>query len=135
MLYGPNSLGGAINLVSRKPSKKLEYDGSLGMINSNGYRANINVGSNLGKFYLQGGFSYLERNSTRMPSGFAAMKNEDGEERDNSYRTDQKISFKIGWTPNKKSEYALGYINQQGEKGNPVYAGSDTKNSLLANPR
>ncbi|HEX8018250.1 MAG TPA: TonB-dependent receptor, partial [Flavobacterium sp.] len=45
------------------------------------------------------------------------------------------ISFKIGWTPNKKNEYVLGYINQQGEKGNPVYAGSDTQNSLLAKPR
>jgi len=135
VLYGPNSLGGAINLISRKPSKKLEYDGSLGMINSNGYRGNVNVGSNLGQFYVQGGFSYLDRNSTRMSSNFVPMKNEDGGERNNSYRTDQKISFKIGWTPNKKSEYALGYINQQGEKGNPVYAGSDTKNSLLVNPR
>ena len=28
VLYGPNSLGGAINLISRKPSEKLEYDGS-----------------------------------------------------------------------------------------------------------
>lgn len=135
VLYGPNSLGGAINLISRKPSKKLEYDGALGAINENGYRGNINIGSNLGKFYFQGGYSYLDRNSTRMSSDFVPMKNEDGGQRDNSYRKDQKVSFKIGWTPNKKSEYALGYINQQGEKGNPVYAGSDTKNSLLANPR
>jgi iron complex outermembrane receptor protein len=135
LLYGPNSLGGAINLISRKPSKTFEYDGSLGMINTNGYKGNINIGSNLGKFYVQAGFSYLDRNSTRMSSKFVSMKNEDGGERDNSYRNDQKISFKIGWTPGKKSEYAIGYINQQGEKGNPVYAGSDTKNSLLNNPR
>ncbi|WP_163410079.1 TonB-dependent receptor plug domain-containing protein [Flavobacterium ajazii] len=135
VLYGPNSLGGAINLISRKPSKKLEYDGSLGMINENGYKGNLNIGSNLGKFYVQGGYSYFDRNSTRMSSGFVPMKNEDGGERDNSYRNDQKISFKIGWTPNKKNEYVLGYIKQQGEKGNPVYAGSDTQNSLLAKPR
>lgn len=135
VLYGPNSLGGAINLISRKPSKQLEYDGALGAINENGYRGNINIGSNLGKFYVQGGYSYLDRNSTRMSSDFVPMKNEDGGHRDNSYRKDQKVSFKVGWTPNKKSEYALGYINQQGEKGNPVYAGSDTKNSLLNNPR
>lgn len=135
VLYGPNSLGGAINLISRKPSKILEYDGSLGMINSNGYKGNINIGSNFGKFYVQGGFSYLNRNSTRMSSNFVPMKNEDGGQRDNSYRTDQKISFKIGWTPTKKSEYAIGYINQQGEKGNPVYTGSDLLNSLLAKPR
>ncbi|GAA3758679.1 TonB-dependent receptor [Flavobacterium ginsengiterrae] len=135
VLYGPNSLGGAINLVSRKPFKKLEYDGSLGMINENGYKGNINIGSNLGKFYFQGGFSYLDRNSTRMSSNFIPTANENGGQRDNSYRTDQKISFKIGWTPSEKSEYAIGYINQQGEKGNPVYTGYDTQNTLLLKPR
>lgn len=135
VLYGPNSLGGAINLVSRKPFKKLEYDGSLGMINDNGYKGNINIGSNLGKFYFQGGFSYLDRNSTRMSSNFIPTANENGGQRDNSYRTDQKISFKIGWTPSEKSEYAIGYINQQGEKGNPVYTGYDTQNTLLLKPR
>ena len=135
VLYGPNSLGGAINLVSRKPSQKLEYDGSLGMINENGYKGNINIGSNIGKFYFQGGFSYLDRNSTRMSSNFVPTANENGGQRDNSYRTDQKISFKMGWTPTEKSEYAIGYINQQGEKGNPVYTGSDPLNSLLLKPR
>ncbi|MFH6966399.1 TonB-dependent receptor plug domain-containing protein [Flavobacterium sp. FlaQc-28] len=135
VLYGPNSLGGAINLVSRKPSQKLEYDGSLGMINENGYKGNINIGSKIGQFYFQGGFSYLDRNSTRMSSNFVPTANENGGQRDNSYRTDQKISFKIGWTPTGKSEYAIGYINQQGEKGNPVYTGSDPLNSLLLKPR
>ncbi len=135
VLYGPNSLGGAINLVSRKPSQKLEYDGSLGMINENGYKGNLNIGSKIGQFYFQGGFSYLDRNSTRMSSNFVPTANENGGQRDNSYRTDQKISFKIGWTPTGKSEYAIGYINQQGEKGNPVYTGSDPLNSLLLKPR
>ena len=135
VLYGPNSLGGAINLVSRKPSQKLEYDGSLGMINENGYKGNINIGSKIGQFYFQGGFSYLDRNSTRMSSNFVPTANENGGQRDNSYRTDQKISFKIGWAPTEKSEYAIGYINQQGEKGNPVYTGSDPLNSLLLKPR
>lgn len=135
VLYGPNSLGGAINLVSRKPLKKLEYDGSLGMINENGYQGNVNIGAKLNKFYVQGGFSYLDRNSTRMSSNFIPTANENGGQRDNSYRTDQKISFKIGWTPTEKSEYAIGYINQQGEKGNPVYTGNDPLNTLLLKPR
>lgn len=135
ILYGPNSLGGAINLVSRKPSKKLEYDGSLGMINENGYKGNINLGSRVGKFYFQGGFSYLNRDSFRMSSNFVPTANENGGQRDNSYRTDQKISFKVGWTPTEKSEYAIGYINQQGEKGNPVYTGNDPLNTLLLKPR
>lgn len=135
IVYGPNSLGGAINLISRKPTKKFEFDGSLGLIGTDGQKSNLNIGSNLGKFYVQSGFSYLDRKSYQMSKDFVAMNNEDGGKRDNSYRTDQKVSVKVGWTPTKNSEYALGYINQKGEKGNPVYAGNDTKNSLLAKPR
>ncbi len=81
MSYGPNSLGGAINLISRKPSQKFEYDGALGMINTNGYRGNINLGSNLGKFFIQGGYSYLHRDSYKLSKSFEtqtikAMENE-----------------------------------------------------------
>ncbi len=135
IIYGANSLGGAINLISRKPIKKLEYDGAFGIINTNGYKGNINIGSNLGKFYLQGGYSYLHRDSYTMSAKYDSTKNENGKERDNSYRTDQKISFKLGWTPNEKHEYVVGYINQQGQKGTPVYCGTDIKNSLLTKPR
>jgi iron complex outermembrane receptor protein len=135
MLYGPNSLGGAINLISRKPVKKFEFDGSIGMINTNGYRGNVNIGANLGKFYVQTGFSYLHRDSYRMSAQYDSTKNENGGERDNSYRTDQKFNFKFGWTPNKNHEYVFSYINQQGEKGTPVYCGSDPLNSMLTKPR
>ena len=135
IIYGPNSLGGAINLISRKPINKFEYDGSVGMINSNGYKGNLNVGANLGKVYLQGGFSYLHLDSYPMSGKFDSTKNENGKQRDNSYRTDQKISFKAGWTPNKNNEFVVGYINQQGQKGTPVYCGTDTLNSLLKKPR
>lgn len=135
MLYGPNALGGAINLISIKPIKKFEYNGSMGIINTDGYRGNINIGSNLGKFYLQGGYSYLHRNSYRMSGAYKPHAHEDGGDRDNSYRTDKKITFKVGWTPNKKQEYVLGYINQQGEKGTPVYAGDDQQNPLYSKPR
>lgn len=135
ILYGPNSLGGAINLISRKPVNKIEFDGSIGAINSNGFRGNINAGSNLGKFYIQTGYSYLHRDSYSLSEKYDSVKNEDGNERDNSYRTDKKFNLKIGWTPNEQQEYVLGYINQQGQKGTPVYCGTDTLNSMLTKPR
>ncbi len=135
VLYGPNSLGGAINLVSRKPVDKIEFDGAAGIINTNGYRGNFNVGSNLGKFYIQGGYSYLHRDGFRMSSAFLPTAYEDGKERDNSYRSDKKYSLKIGWTPNARNEYVLGFIKQIGSKGTPVYTGNDTLNSLLKKPR
>ncbi|MBL0308279.1 MAG: TonB-dependent receptor [Bacteroidetes bacterium] len=135
VLYGANSLGGAINLISRKPVDKFEIDGSLGMININGYRGALNAGSNFGKFFIQGGYSYLHRDSYIMSSNFVPTARENGKTRDNSYRTDQKVNVKIGYTPNQNHEYVIGYINQMGKKGVPVYCGTDSLNSLLAKPR
>lgn len=135
VVYGPNSLGGAINLISRKPFGKFEYDCSAGLINSDGYRGAVNIGSNYGNFYFQGGASYLHRDSYLMSKEFQPHNHENGGNRKNSYRTDQKINLKIGWMPNEKSEYVVGYINQQGKKGNPVYAGDDKLNSLYDKPR
>lgn len=135
VLYGPNSLGGAINLVSRKPEKKLEVDGALGAINDNGYLGNINLGTRQRKFYVQGGYSYLHRDAFVLPESFPPAKTGNGGQRENAYRTDGKLSVKFGCTPNARHEYVLGYINQRGEKGNPPYAGDDTRNSQFTKPR
>jgi iron complex outermembrane receptor protein len=134
ILYGPNTLGGAINLVSRKPTQKLEFSGATGYL-TGGYRTNINIGSNLGKFYVQGGFSQLNRDYYNLSKSFDPTAHEDGGRRDNSYSKDTKYSFRIGFTPTKRQEYVFNYVNQQGEKGTPVYAGNDVQNSLYAKPR
>ncbi|MFP3570718.1 TonB-dependent receptor, partial [Paraburkholderia sp. SIMBA_030] len=43
--------------------------------------------------------------------------------RENSKHRDSKFSFKIGFTPNETDEYVLGYVQQEGRKGQPTYAG------------
>ncbi len=134
IVYGPNALGGAINLITRKPVKKFEFNGASGWM-SGGYRTNINVGSNLGKFYIQGGFSKLVRDSFPLSDDFVPARTEQGGWRNNSYSEDEKYNIKIAFTPNNRSEYAISYINQQGKKGTPPYAGSDTLNSQFRNPR
>jgi iron complex outermembrane receptor protein len=134
ILYGPNTIGGAINLISRKPSQKLEFSGATGYL-TGGYRTNINVGSKRGKFYFQGGFSQMNRNYYNLSHAFDSVAHQNGGRRDNSYSKDTKYSFRIGFTPTKRQEYVFNYVNQQGEKGTPVYAGTDTKNSLYAKPR
>src|SRR2546429_7341951 len=45
------------------------------------------------------------------------------------FRSDKRLSFKLGLTPNATDEYALGYVRQEGEKGNPVYR--DRKSTRL----
>lgn len=127
LLYGPNTLGGAINLITRKPVRAFEGDVRLGVGSGSEKKAAVNIGSNQGSWYFQLGASYLDAKSFPLASGFKDLKakpTDTGSQRENAYRTDTRLSFKVGITPNATDEYALGYARQEGEKGNPVYTGS-----------
>lgn len=117
--YGPNTLGGAINLISRKPSQALEGDVSVGIGSEQERQTRVNLGANQGLWYLQAGASYLENDGFRMSSDFKPTPTESGGQRNNSYRQDSKWSLKLGLTPNATDEYALSYYRQEGEKGQP----------------
>lgn len=130
LLYGPNTLGGAINLVTRKPRKPFEGDLRLGLGTGQTRKAAVNLGGNQGLWYYQFGASYLDADSFALPKGFRDAKPEPtdtGNYRENAYRTDKRLSFKLGLTPNASDEYAVGYVYQQGEKGQPVYTGTSTR--------
>jgi iron complex outermembrane receptor protein len=124
LLYGPNTLGGAINLVTRKPSRVFEGDVRAGFGSGNERKAAANLGSNQGRWYFQFGASYLDADTYPLSKDFKAVATENGGDRENAYRTDKKVSLKLGITPNATDEFALGYVKQEGEKGNPPYAGT-----------
>lgn len=131
VLYGANALGGAINLVSRRPVRPLEAEARLGWM-TGGYVASVNAGgiyaTPLGDFYLQSGASLLNRQFSVLPQNFTATRYEDGGQRENSFRRDWKLSLKIGFTPANAllgDEYAVSVQLQRGTKGNPTYLGSD----------
>jgi iron complex outermembrane recepter protein len=125
MTYGANTIGGAINLIGMKPARRLELRARLGVMSGKGYETKINMGSNLGKFYIQAGFSILQKQFTPLSANFDILNLETDHHRDNSYREDIKGSLKIGYTPNATDEYSLNYQYSHGSKGNPVYLGSD----------
>ncbi|HEX4985188.1 MAG TPA: TonB-dependent receptor [Burkholderiales bacterium] len=137
VLNGPNNFGGAINLISRRPTAKLEGDAGVGTylnddFAENGYNAFANVGTNQGTWYAQVGLSYLDKHQYYMSDDFKGVSFIPGNagraaqppgERLNSYNEDYKINLKLGYTPNATDEYAFNYIAQRGEKGVPPYAG------------
>ncbi|WP_432786678.1 Colicin I receptor [Oligella sp. MSHR50489EDL] len=134
LLYGPNTLGGAVNLVSRRPVKEFEGDVRLGLASGAERFAAINLGTNQGSWYLQAGLSWLEANSWKTPKGFYDHKKNPtdlGRYRENAHRKDRKVSFKFGYTPNATDEYAIGYSKQWGQKEQPVYVGSGTQRNLV----
>lgn len=128
-VYGSNTLGGAINLVSRRPRQSFEGEVGGGLTftgrgEHNGSQAYANVGTNQGSWYLQASASYTNQDYFRLPGEFSTAKGEDGGRRDNSYQHDSKGSVKFGWTPNASDEYAINYVSQHGVKGVPPYAGA-----------
>jgi iron complex outermembrane recepter protein len=130
VLYGPNTLGGSVNLVSRRPTKTLEAKLTTGMgmdsqFDANYYQTALNFGTNQGSWYLQGGASYLDRQFWRLSDDFKPTASEDGGIRENSGNTDYKGNIKLGLTPNDTDEYAITYSNQSGRKDTPPYAGTD----------
>lgn len=126
LLYGPNTLGGAVNLVTRKPTEVFEGDVRFGYASGNERLAAINFGSNQGLWYFQGGLSWLDADKFPLGRGFTDGKKtptDTGSYRENAFRRDKRASFKVGLTPNATDEYALGYSIQKGQKDQPIYAG------------
>ncbi|SKC99741.1 iron complex outermembrane recepter protein [Chitinophaga ginsengisegetis] len=134
VLYGPNTMGGVINLLSSRPVHALDINASAGWL-TGGHEEAVNIGSRMKKFYLQADLSGYQRDYYNLPDGFTATKTEDGGKRNNSYNNDWRYGVKLGFTPNEKNELAIGFSHQEGTKGTPVYTGTDTLNSLYKSPR
>jgi len=127
VLYGPNALGGAINIVSRRPSGRLEGQAAATYGTGDAGGAYLNAGSRIDAFYLQGGVSYLDADTFPLAGDYRATGNQPAGDRLNAYKQDAKFSVKLGWTPRAGDEYAVSYVGQRGEKGNPPYAGTDPR--------
>ncbi len=125
VLYGPNTMGGAINMVSRRPEKAFEGNAGAGYGSGNSYNGFINLGTNQNSWYVQTGASYQSSDYFNLSDDFKPAAAEDGSHRENSYQRDEKVNIKVGFTPNKDDEYAFSYIYQHGVKGTPPYAGTD----------
>ncbi len=122
--YGPNALGGAINVVTRKPSRALEGDVSLGVGSGKDRSAAVNLGTRQGMWYAQAGLSHRQADGFPLSGDFVPTATEDGGLRNNSDRRDSKLSLKLGLTPNTTDEYALAYYKQDGRKGQPPTTGT-----------
>jgi iron complex outermembrane receptor protein len=119
VIYGPNTLGGAINLITKKPSEKFEGNALLGAADGNSNRTAVNVGSSQQRFFIQASGRMRSNGDFRMSSNFVPTDREDGKRRNNSDFKDSKLSAKFGLVLSN-GEYVLGGMSQKGEKGTPV---------------
>ena len=128
LLYGPNTLGGAVNVVSRKPTQPLEVSGRAEVeadnhLSSDASRVDASIGGNSGTWYGNLTGSYATSNGYRLPEDFTPVAAQPAGERLNAADRDSLITAKLGYA-SAGDEYALSYYRQVGAKHDPPYAGS-----------
>jgi len=129
LLYGPNILGGAINVVSRRPQGPLELRSRIATeLDSAGkgvdHRVAASAGGSWDRWYGYVSASHSNREGYRLPHAFRPVAAEDGGRRENAGSSDTVINAKLGFAPSERAEYALVYHRQDGEKDTPPYAGN-----------
>ena len=127
VLDGPGGMGGAINLVTRKPTETFESEVRLGY--GDGERdAYASLGTRHDDFYVQGSASYLDRDYWELSDDFVPTAMEDGGRRNGSDNEDSRFNLKVGFTPNDTDEYSISYTAQTGEKGAPLHVYNNPPN-------
>lgn len=126
VLDGPGGMGGAVNLVTRRPSRPFEgelrvgasFDGDGGV---NSHTVSGRVGGAGERFYMQLSGAFSDRDHWSLPDDFVPTPLEDGGERAFSATEDWRVNVKAGFTPNDSDEYSLTYTRQEGSKNAPYH--------------
>lgn len=119
VLYGPNTMAGAVNIVTKKPQKPIEARVSAEYEENDTWRLNGDVGASIDKFYFMVNGGYTDSDGYLLSGRFDPTKNEDGDERENSDSKDRNISAKIGFEPGEGHDYAVGFQTVNREYGLP----------------
>ncbi len=130
-LLGPNGLGGAVNMVSRQPEKKLEGDASIGTGSGHLLESGLHLGSRWNKFFIRGGMDWLESNYYPLSGDFVLNSTQPNYNRVNSYTRDARYSGRAGWTPRSEDQYVFTFTKQKADYAAPPYSGNDTKSNKV----
>ncbi|WP_395397565.1 TonB-dependent receptor [Novosphingobium sp. BL-8A] len=128
VLDGPGAMGGAINLVTRTPTKPIEAEarGTLNLGREGeyaGYNLFALLGTRQDKWYAQASYTRNFTDHWDLPGGYDPTPGsaEDGGHRDFSRSEDWRVNAKVGFTPNATDEYSLSYTRQEGSKNAPLH--------------
>lgn len=119
-LYGANTLGGSVNIITSKPLDMLEIYGGYSFISNNEHRLKTQIGSNLGQWYFQIGYDFTHRDSLNLSHRFKPTKLQPNTTKINSNYINHTLRAKAGYSPNANHEYSLNFIYQKGEKGGMI---------------
>jgi len=126
VLDGPGAIGGAINLVTKRPSKELEIEAGSSMTfgrdgSYEGYSSYGSVGTRQKYWYMLATGTTNDRIGWMLSEDFTPTVNQGAGFRDNTQRENWRVSAKVGITPDATDEYAVSVIHQENSKGAPFH--------------
>jgi iron complex outermembrane recepter protein len=130
VVYGTNTMGGVINIVSKKPKKEFEGNVRAELVldsdaKMSRHLESFNVGTRQGHYYLQLGGSVLHQDHYRLSDDYEPTASQPSGDRLRSKTYDRKISLKGGYVADDNSEVAISYANQHGIKQSPPPTDTD----------
>lgn len=131
VLYGPNALGGAINVVTALPAAGFTSSLRAGLVaddSRDSQRSDVGgrVGYRGSNWYVQGSAFLRDQDFFRIPDAVYGPA-EDGGRRENSYSRDLTTGVRLGWLGDSGAQWQLNYTRLDGRKGTPPYAGTSTE--------
>jgi len=129
VLYGANTMGGVINIITKKGGKEpvTELTTSFGDYNTRNYI--FNHGAAVGDFNYWLTYGYRESDGFRLSDDFDensrhvgkdSAYHEDGGRRDLSDYEKQTVNAKIGYEPDKDTKVYLSFDYHNNERGCPT---------------
>jgi len=133
VIDGPGAMGGAINLVTSKPTRPFESHAQLGADfgrsgSRNAWNGYASLGTRQELFYLHASLSIQDREHWQLPGEFTGTSIQPKGARNRSATRDTRVNVKLGFTPNASDEYTLNYTQQDGSKGAPLNVWQDPPN-------
>ncbi len=125
VLDGPGADGGAINLVTKRPTKELEVEAGSSLTLSRdgsyqGFDSYGSVGTRQRYWYMLATGTINDRNGWMLSGDFVPSAVQGSGWRDESQKENWRVSAKVGITPNATDEYTLSVIHQESDKGAPL---------------
>lgn len=118
VLYGVNTLGGSINIITDEPSRTFETYAKI--MYGNNYGGLLRTSGIYKSFIWLLSANYNKSDGFNLPTSFASSKNENGDKRENSSSLQKGLTMKAGYKFNDNTDFTLTYVKALNSKDVPT---------------